>query len=107
MSGNKAWLADLERGEQERTGIRSLKVRYTNNFGYYIEVTKANLHLVPADYVRRQTTVGGERYVTEGLRQKEREILHAEDNALQREKDILESLIAAVVGESRALASTA
>ena len=90
MSGNKSWLADLERGEQERTGIRSLKVRYTNNFGYYIEVTKANLHLVPADYVRRQTTVGGERYVTDALRQKEREILHAEDNALAREKEILE-----------------
>ena len=107
MSGNKAWLAELERGEQERTGIRSLKVRYTNNFGYYIEVTKANLHLVPADYVRRQTTVGGERYVTEALRQKEREILHAEENALQREKDILESLIAAVVAESQPLAATA
>ncbi len=56
---NKTWLSDLERGEQERTGIRSLKVRYTNNFGYYIEITKANLHLVPADYIRRQTTVGG------------------------------------------------
>ena len=103
MSGNKAWLADLERGEQERTGIRSLKVRYTNNFGYYIEVTKANLHLVPSDYVRRQTTVGGERYVTEALRQKEREILHAEDNALAREREILEALIAAVLKESPAL----
>ena len=107
MSGNKAWLADLERGEQERTGIRSLKVRYTNNFGYYIEVTKANLHLVPSDYVRRQTTVGGERYVTDALRQKEREILHAEDNALLREKEILESLITAVLAESQALAATA
>ncbi len=107
MSGNKTWLSDLERGEQERTGIRSLKVRFTGNFGYYIEVTKANLHLVPGDYVRRQTTVGGERYVTEGLRQKEREILHAEDNALQREREILESLIAAVLAESAALASSA
>jgi DNA mismatch repair protein MutS len=107
MSGNKAWLADLERGEQERTGIRSLKVRFTNNFGYYIEVTKANLHLVPSDYARRQTTVGGERYVTDALRQKEREILHAEDNALLREKEILESLIAAVLAESAALARTA
>lgn len=107
MSGNKAWLADLERGEQERTGIRSLKVRYTNNFGYYIDITKANLHLVPPDYIRRQTTVGGERYVTDALRQKEREILHAEDNALAREKDILEALIAAVLKESRALAATA
>jgi DNA mismatch repair protein MutS len=107
MSGNKAWLSDLERGEQERTGIRSLKVRFTGNFGYYIEVTKANLHLVPADYVRRQTTVGGERYVTEGLRQKEREILHAEENALLREREILESLIGAVLAESQALASSA
>ncbi len=107
MSGNKAWLADLERGEQERTGIRSLKVRFTNNFGYYIEITKANLHLVPSDYVRRQTTVGGERYVTEALRQKEREILHAEDNALVREKEILEALIAAVLKESQALAHSA
>jgi DNA mismatch repair protein MutS len=107
MSGNKAWLSDLERGEQGRTGIRSLKVRFTRNFGYYIEVTKANLHLVPSDYVRRQTTVGGERYVTEGLRQKEREILHAEDNALLREKEILEALIAAVLAESQALAASA
>jgi DNA mismatch repair protein MutS len=107
MSGNKAWLADLERGEQERTGIRSLKVRFTGNFGYYIEVTKANLHLVPADYARRQTTVGGERYVTDALRQKEREILHAEDNALLREREILAELIAAVLRESPALARTA
>ena len=107
MGGNKAWLADLERGEQERTGIRSLKVRYTNNFGYYIEVTKANLHLVPADYVRRQTTVGGERYVTEALRQKEREILHAEENTLLREGEILEALIGAVLKEAQALAQTA
>jgi DNA mismatch repair protein MutS len=103
MSGNKTWLSDLERAEQERTGIRSLKVRYTNNFGYYIEVTKANLHLVPADYVRRQTTVGGERYVTEALRQKEREILHAEDNALAREREILEYAVAAVLAEAQAL----
>ncbi|HEY1765295.1 MAG TPA: DNA mismatch repair protein MutS [Opitutaceae bacterium] len=107
MSGNKAWLADLERGEQERTGIRSLKVRYTNNFGYYIEITKANLHLVPTDYVRRQTTVGGERYVTDGLRQKEREILHAEDNALAREREILEQLIASVLKEAASLGRTA
>ena len=107
MSGNKTWLADLERGEQERTGIRSLKVRYTGNFGYYIEVTKANLHLVPADYVRRQTTVGGERYVTDALRQKEREILHAEENALAREREILDTVVSAVLGESEALGRTA
>jgi DNA mismatch repair protein MutS len=107
MSGNKTWLADLERGEQDRTGIRSLKVRYTGNFGYYIEVTKANLHLVPADYVRRQTTVGGERYVTDALRQKEREILHAEENALAREREILDTVVASVLGESQALGQAA
>jgi DNA mismatch repair protein MutS len=104
---NRTWLSDLERGEQQRTGIRSLKVRFTNNFGYYIEVTKANLHLVPADYVRRQTTVGGERYVTEALRQKEKEIFHAEENALAREKDLFAALVAAALDDSVALAQTA
>jgi DNA mismatch repair protein MutS len=104
---NKTWLSDLERGEQERTSIRSLKVRFTNNFGYYIEVTKANLHLVPADYIRRQTTVGGERYVTESLKQKEKEILHAEENALSREQELFAKLVAAVLDESIALAHTA
>ena len=104
---NKTWLSELERTEQERTGIRSLKVRFTNNFGYYIEVTKANLHLVPADYIRRQTTVGGERYVTESLKQKEKEIFHAEENALARELELFGTLVARVLDESIALARTA
>jgi DNA mismatch repair protein MutS len=84
-----------------------LKVRFTNNFGYYIEITKANLHLVPKDYIRRQTTVNGERYVTEELKQKEKEIFHAEENALAREKDLFNQLIAAVLDESIALTQTA
>lgn len=104
---NKQWLAELERTEQERTGIKSLKVRFTNNFGYYIEVTKANLHLVPEDYIRRQTTVGGERYVTESLRQKEKEIFHAEENALAREQDLFGALVSAVLAEAENLADTA
>jgi DNA mismatch repair protein MutS len=104
---NKTWLSDLERTEQERTGIRSLKVRFTNHFGYYIEVTKANLHLVPADYIRRQTTVGGERYVTEALKQKEKEIFHAEENALTREQELFDQLVAAVLDDSIGLARTA
>jgi DNA mismatch repair protein MutS len=106
-SNNKSWLSDLERTEQERTGIRSLKVRFTNNFGYYIEITKANLHLVPADYIRRQTTVGGERYVTESLKQKEKEIFHAEENALARELELFNALVAAVLDQSVALSQTA
>ncbi len=104
---NKTWLSDLERTEQERTGIRSLKVRFTNNFGYYIEVTKANLHLVPTDYIRRQTTVGGERYITESLRQKEKEIFHAEENAAARELELFNRLVAAVLDDSIALAQAA
>ena len=106
-SGNRTWLADLERAEQERTSIKSLKVRYTQNFGYYIEVTKANLHLVPPDYIRRQTTVGGERYVTEALKEKEKEILHAEENALLRERELFAELVAAVLAESAALTRAA
>ena len=106
-SGNKTWLSDLERAEQERTGIRSLKVRFTNNFGYYIEVTKANLHLVPADYIRRQTTVGGERYVTEALKLKEKEIFHAEENANGRELELFNQLVASVLDEAVALSRTA
>jgi DNA mismatch repair protein MutS len=97
---NKTWLSELERAEQERTGIRSLKIKFTNNFGYYIEVTKANLHLVPPDYIRRQTTVNGERYVTEDLRTKEKEIFHAEENALAREQALFASLVAAVLDDS-------
>ncbi len=104
---NKSWLAALEQTEQGRSGIRSLKVRYNSVFGYYIEVTKANLHLVPPDYVRKQTTANGERYVTEALKQKEKEIFHAEENALAREKELFARLITAVLGESIELADTA
>jgi DNA mismatch repair protein MutS len=106
-SDSKGWLADLERREQERTGIRSLKVRFTSVFGYYIEVTKANLHLVPADYVRKQTTVNGERYVTDDLKRKEKEIFSAEENALAREQELFAGLVAAVLAESAALSATA
>ncbi|HKB90824.1 MAG TPA: DNA mismatch repair protein MutS [Opitutaceae bacterium] len=104
---NKTWLSELERKEQERTLIKSLKVRFTNNFGYYIEITKANLHLVPGDYIRRQTTVNGERYVTEELRQKEKEIFHAEENALARENTLFQGLVSEVLNEAAALQTTA
>ena len=104
---NKTWLSNLESGEQKRTGIKSLKVKYTNNFGYYIDVTKANLHLVPEDYVRRQTTVNSERYVTVELKQKEKEILHAEEDALARERVLFTELMITVLDQSEALFNTA
>jgi DNA mismatch repair protein MutS len=106
-SDNKTWLSDLESAEQTRTGIRSLKLRFTNNFGYFIEVTKSNLHLVPDNYVRRQTTVNGERYITEELKEKEKEILHAEENALARERELFTQLITTVLDDSLALSATA
>ncbi len=104
---NKSWLAELERKEQERTGIKSLKVRFTSVFGYYIEVTKANLASVPADYIRKQTTVGGERYVTEELKLKEKEIFSAEEKSLARELELFNQLIAAVLAEAATLTRTA
>ena len=104
---SKTWLSDFERKEQERTGIKSLKVRFNQNFGYFLEVTKANLHLVPPDYLRRQTTVNGERYITDELRQKEKEILHAEEKAVARELELFNDLVQAVVAEAAALQKTA
>ena len=106
-SGNRTWLSDLETTEQQRTGVRSLKVRYNSVFGYFIEITKANLHLVPPDYIRKQTTANGERFVTEALKQKEKEIFHAEENALAREKELFGELVEAILDESIALAQTA
>ncbi len=106
-SDNKNWLADLERGEQERTGIKKLRVRFNNAFGYYIEVTKANLHLVPDDYIRKQTTVNSERFYTEALKQKEKEIFHAEENARARELEIFGTLVKAVLAEEAGLRETA
>ncbi|MCP9451884.1 MAG: DNA mismatch repair protein MutS [Nitrospira sp.] len=74
----KQWLADLESKERARSGIDSLKVRYNQVFGYYIEVTKANLHRVPSDYVRKQTLVNAERFVTPELSSLEEKITSAE-----------------------------
>ncbi len=106
-SDSKAWIAAFERAEQERTGIRSLKVRYSGAFGYAIEVTKANLHLVPADYVRKQTMVNAERFVTDELRTKERELLRADELALAREQELFQGLVAEALAEAEALQGTA
>ncbi len=77
--GSRSHLSELERAQRARTGIRSLKVAYNRVFGYYIEVTAANLHLVPSDYERKQTLAGAERFVTAELRQYEQEILQADE----------------------------
>jgi DNA mismatch repair protein MutS len=106
-SDSKGWIADFERNEQNRTGIKSLKVRYNGAFGYAIEITKANLAAVPADYIRKQTMVNAERFTTEELRTKEREVLRADEQALARETELFQALLAEVVARTEALIATA
>jgi DNA mismatch repair protein MutS len=104
---SKTWIADFERNEQNRTGIKSLKVRYNGAFGYAIEVTKANLAAVPVDYIRKQTMVNAERFTTEELRTKEREVLRADEQALARESELFLALLATVLETSESLLGTA
>jgi DNA mismatch repair protein MutS len=88
----KDWLAALEHKERMRTGIKSLKVGYTDVFGYYIEVTKPNLKLVPSDYIRKQTLVNCERFITPELKEKEALILGAEERTNELEYRIFAEL---------------
>ena len=88
----KSWIAGFAASEKERTGISSLKVGFNKVFGYYIEISKANLKLVPEDYIRKQTLVNGERYITEALKQKEGEVLGAEEKRVALEFEIFEKI---------------
>ena len=88
----KGWIAELAAKEQKRTGISNLKIGYNRVFGYYIELTRANLHLVPPDYIRKQTLVNGERYITEDLKKYEEMVLGAEEKKVALEVEIFERL---------------
>jgi DNA mismatch repair protein MutS len=103
----KNWIAALQEKEIERTGIKSLKVRFTSVFGYFIEITKANLGAVPADYIRKQTTVNGERFITPELKEFEGKILGADERARAREIEIFAELRSAVLAEIQNLQETA
>jgi len=103
----KGIIARLEAEERARTGIGSLKVRYNKVFGYYLEVTKPNLHLVPPDYERRQTTVGGERFITPALKEYEEQVLGAEERRFALEERLFEELRARAVEEGRRLRTAA
>ena len=105
--GGKGTIAKLESEERARTGIGSLKVRYNRVFGYYLEVTKPNLHLVPPHYERRQTMVGGERFVTPALKELEAQVLGAEATRFALEEKLFEELRAKVVAEAAALRTAA
>ena len=88
----KDWISQLQEHEMAATGIKSLKVRYNSVFGYFIEVTKSNLANVPAHYTRKQTTVGGERFVTPELKEMEAKILGADERARQLEYQLFQKL---------------
>jgi DNA mismatch repair protein MutS len=86
VGNGKKYIANLEEAERQKSGIKSLKIGFNRVFGYYFEVSKANLHSVPAHYHRKQTTVNGERFVTEELKQWEEKILGAEEKIIELEK---------------------
>jgi DNA mismatch repair protein MutS len=90
--GGKDAIARIQADERTRTGINSLKVGYNKIFGYFIEVTNTNAHLVPSDYQRRQTLAGAERYVTPSLKEYEERVLTAAEKVEERERELFESL---------------
>lgn len=106
-SGAREVLARLEASERERTGIPSLKVRYNQVFGYYIEVTKTHLERIPQDYERKQTLVGAERFTTPGLKELERKILSAESGLRELELQIFAKLLRDLQAKSASLLDTA
>lgn len=107
--GGKQWLAEFEQQERERTGIRTLKVGYNKVFGYYLEVSKANVHLVPNDYQRKQTLAAAERYTLDVLQEQAEQILHAQERALAREYQLFQRLrdeVAAAIGDIQRIAES-
>jgi DNA mismatch repair protein MutS len=100
LTDGKSFLAEMERRERERTGIKSLRVAYNKVFGYFIEVTKPNLHLVPSDYVRKQTLVPAERFVTLELKEHESLVVHASERIAELENSLFRQ-ICLEVGKAR------
>jgi len=103
----KQRIAEMEEAERARTGINSLKIRYNRVFGYYIEVSKSNLGSVPADYHRKQTIAGGERFITPGLKDYEEKVLGADERIVEREVEIFEALRRRVGAEAPRIQDTA
>ncbi len=103
----KEWVANLERKERERTGIKSLKVGYNKVFGYYIEITTANLGQVPSEYIRKQTLVNAERFITPELKEYESLILNAEERVTELETTLFREVCAQIAGMAPRLFATA
>ncbi len=96
----KQYIAEMEERERARTGIGSLKIRYNRVFGYYIEISKSNLHAVPPDYHRKQTIAGGERFITPALKEYEEKVLGADERIVERELELFDGLRRAVAAEA-------
>jgi DNA mismatch repair protein MutS len=103
----KQYIAQIEARERQRTGIQSLKVRFNNVFGYYIEITRANLHLAPADYERKQTLANAERFTTPELKDYERKVLDAEEKILTLEKELFADVRKRAAAEAQRIRATA
>jgi DNA mismatch repair protein MutS len=99
----KGWISRLEGQERKRTGIKSLRVGYTNVFGYYLEVSRANLHLVPEDYIRKQTMSNAERFITPELKEMEAKVIFAEDRAKLLEQEIFNQLRQKIAAHAHAI----
>lgn len=107
VNGGKEWIAALQRDERERTGISTLKVGYNRVFGYYIEISAGQAKSAPADYQRKQTLANAERYVTPMLKQREEEILNAQEKMQSLEYELFTALRERVSAEARRIAQTA
>ena len=103
----KQYIAHIEARERQRTGIQSLKVRFNNVFGYYIEITRANLHLAPSDYERKQTLANAERFTTAELKDYERKVLDAEDKILTLEKELFGAVRQQAAAQAQRIRATA
>ncbi len=106
-SNGKQWILSLEASEREKTGIRNLRIGYTKVFGYYIEVTKSNLHLVPEEYIRKQTLVNCERYITQELKEIEETVLGAESRVVDLEYRIFADIRSEVAAQTSRIKQTA
>jgi DNA mismatch repair protein MutS len=93
LHSGKGWIVELQQKEREQTGIKSLKIGYNRIFGYYIDITKPNIPLVPPHYQRRQTTATGERYTLPELQEKETLITHADERVLALERELYTGLV--------------
>src|SRR5207253_2443811 len=103
---SKQYIAQIEQRERQRTGINSLKVKFNSIFGYYLEVTKTNLHLVPPDFERKQTLVNAERFTTPELKQYETKVLEAEEKIVEIERRLFAELRTAIAGEAKRIRQT-